>query len=462
MDHDLDAESSEQPRPDLLQLAASPSGRPLTVAQLNTLARQFIERNLPLLWVAGEISNFIRAGSGHCYFSLKDERAQVRCVLFRNRAQLLDWLPANGMQVEVRAAPSLYEPRGEFQLTVDFMRRAGLGALFERFARLKDKLEREGLFAAARKRPIPRHPRRVGVVTSPRAAALRDVLTTLRRRMPGLPVIVYPTLVQGEGAAQQIVAALRTAGERAECDVLVLCRGGGSIEDLWSFNEEAVARAVLDCPIPVVSGVGHETDFTIVDFVADARAPTPTGAAALVCPDRAELMRVVRALAGRVARGMRHALGQRAQQADFLGRRLVHPGRRIEDQRRHVQNLRKRLDAGMQRTAQRLALPLARAAHRLQAAAPDCDRLEADRQHLRQRLARAMRVALERRDAQLKGVRAHLQHLDPRQVLERGYSIVTGADGSIVRAAQQLAVGESVGLEFAHGSARAQVQEVER
>jgi exodeoxyribonuclease VII large subunit len=302
----------------------------------------------------------------------------------------------------------------------------------------------------------------VGIVTSPRAAALRDVLTTLRRRMPGLPVIVYPTLVQGEGAAQQIVAALRTAGERTECDVLVLCRGGGSIEDLWSFNEEAVARAILACPIPVVSGVGHETDFTIADFVADARAPTPTGAAALVCPDRAELMAIVRVLAGRVARGMRHAMGQRAQQADFLGRRLVHPGRRIEDQLRHVQHLRKRFDALMQHTVQRLALPLARAAHRLRAGGPDCDRLEADQEHLRQRLVRAMHVALERREARLEGLRAHLQHLDPRQVLERGYSIVTGADGGIVRAAQQLAVGESVGLEFAQGSARAQVQEVER
>ena len=242
--------------PDELQLAAAPSGRPLSVTQLNAMARQLVERSLPLLWVAGEISNFTRAASGHCYFSLKDERAQVRCVLFRSRVQGLEWTPGNGMQVEVRAAPSLYEPRGEFQLNVDFMRRAGLGALFEKFARLKERLEREGLFDRRLKRPLPRHPASVGVVTSSRGAALRDVLTTLRRRMPAIEVVIYPTLVQGEGAAQQIVAALASAGARAECDVVIVCRGGGSIEDLWCFNDEAVARAIRACPIPVVSGVG--------------------------------------------------------------------------------------------------------------------------------------------------------------------------------------------------------------
>lgn len=454
MEHDHDAGASP------LQLAAAPAGPPLSVSQLNNMARQYIERNLPLLWVAGEVSNFMRAGSGHCYFSLKDERAQVRCVMFRGRAQLIDWIPANGMQVEVRAAPSLYEPRGEFQLTVDFMRRAGLGALFEKFARLKERLEREGLFAPERKRAIPRHPRRIGVVTSPRAAALRDVLITLRRRMPGIPVVLYPTLVQGEGAAPQIVAALRMAAARAECDVIVLCRGGGSIEDLWPFNEEAVARAIRDCPIPVVSGVGHETDFTIADFVADARAPTPTGAAALVTPDRAELSSALRALAHRMARCARHALEQRSQQADFLARRLVHPGRRIEERSRYLGHLRVRLDAALSGAAQRLALPLARLAHRLQRAAPDCTRLEAQQGHLRQRLVRAMDRALERREAHLERLRSHLQHLDPRQVLERGYSIVRREDGSIVRAAAALRPGERVGLEFAQGSAGARVDDV--
>ena len=456
MNQDFDARRSP------LQLAAAPAGgKPLSVTQLNVMARQFIERNLPLLWVAGEISNFTRAASGHCYFSLKDERAQVRCVLFRNRAQLHEWAPANGMQVEVRAAPSLYEPRGEFQLTVEFMRRAGLGALFERFARLKDKLEREGLFAAQRKRALPRHPRRVGIITSPRAAALRDVLITLRRRMPALRVVLYPAQVQGEGATQQIVAALRTAGARAECDVLILCRGGGSIEDLWSFNEEAVARAICACPIPVVSGVGHETDFTIADFVADVRAPTPTAAAALVAPDRGELAAAVRALAARMRRCALHALDQRAQQADFLARRLVHPGRRIEDRLRHLMHLHARLDIGLQRATQRLAGPLVRAAHRLRSAAPDGERLLADQRHLQRRLVRALHVALERHAAHVQRLQSHLQHLDPSQVLERGYSIVRRADGSIVRAAADVRLGEALGLEFARGNARARVEGVE-
>jgi exodeoxyribonuclease VII large subunit len=456
VNHDFEA------KPGLLQLAAAPAGgRPLSVTQLNSMARQFIERNLPLLWVAGEISNYQRAASGHCYFSLKDERAQVRCVLFRTRAQLLDWSPANGMQVEVRAAPSLYEPRGEFQLTVDFMRRAGLGALYERFGRLKDKLEREGLFAPQRKRPLPRHPRRIGIVTSPRAAALRDVLITLRRRMPVIGVIVYPAPVQGDGATQQLVAALRTAAARAECDVLILCRGGGSIEDLWSFNEEALARAIAACSIPVVSGVGHETDFTIADFVADARAPTPTAAAALVTLDRAELLTAVRAFAARLRRCAWHVLDQRTQQADFLARRLVHPGNRIDERLRHLAHLRARLDAAFQRAAQRRALPLARVAHRLRVAGPDCERLLADQRHLQRRLAAAQSVALERREARLERLQSHLQHLDPRQVLERGYSIVTRADGSIVRAAQEVQPGDAVGLEFARGRARARVQDVE-
>jgi len=220
---------------------------PISVTQLNAMARRLIEQRLPLLWVGGEISNLTRASSGHFYFSLKDDRAQVRCVLFRHRMQYIDWAPANGMQVEVRAAPSLYEGRGEFQLNIDFMRRAGLGVLFERFEKLKAKLEAEGLFAPERKRRLPAFACCIGVVTSPAAAALRDVLTTLKRRMPKLSVVLYPSPVQGDGAAQRIVAAISAAAARRECDLLIVCRGGGSIEDLWAFNEEIVARA---CGVP--------------------------------------------------------------------------------------------------------------------------------------------------------------------------------------------------------------------
>ncbi|HAN54975.1 MAG TPA: exodeoxyribonuclease VII large subunit, partial [Betaproteobacteria bacterium] len=260
----------------------------LSVAALNRLVRQTLEQRLPLTWVAGEISNLTRASSGHWYFSLKDADAQVRCVMFRNRNQFIDWQPDNGMQVEVRATPTLYEPRGEFQLQVDTLRRAGLGALFEAFEALKLKLGSEGLFNADKKRGLPVFPRCVGIITSPQAAALHDVLTTLQRRMPSLPVVLYPTQVQGRDAAAQIVAALHAAYQRAECDVLIVCRGGGSIEDLWSFNDENVARAIAASPIPVVSAIGHETDFTIADFVADLRAPTPTAAAELVCSHQAD------------------------------------------------------------------------------------------------------------------------------------------------------------------------------
>jgi len=254
----------------------------LTVSALTRSVRDLIEHRYPLLWVAGELSNFTLAKSGHAYFVLKDERAQVRCVMFRHRAQQLEWQPRDGMQIEAQALLTLYEPRGDFQLNVETMRRAGLGALFEAFLRLREKLEKEGLFEAEKKRLLPRFPRTIGVITSRDAAALRDVLTTLERRNPSVAVVVFPVRVQGEGAAVEIAAALDLAGRRGECDALLLVRGGGSIEDLWAFNEEIVARALRACPIPVVTGIGHETDFTIADFAADQRAPTPTAAAGVV------------------------------------------------------------------------------------------------------------------------------------------------------------------------------------
>src|SRR5215831_13386333 len=314
--------------PALVRGNAVSRDRVLSVSALNRSVRDLLEHRFPLVWVGGEISNLVQARSGHLYFSLKDDLAQVRCVMFRSRGFALEWQPRDGIQVEVRAVLTLYEARGDFQLNVEFMRSAGLGALYEAFVRLRDKLEREGLFASALKRPLPAYPRTIGIVTSPAAAALRDVLTTLRRRNPSIPIIVYPTLVQGDGAPPEIVAALATAGRRAECDVLILCRGGGSIEDLWAFNDEGVARALRACPIPVVVGVGHETDFTIADFAADVRAPTPTAAAELVSPSRAELAErvaeCVRCLTREAARQIEYAM----QALDALGRRLLHPAAR--------------------------------------------------------------------------------------------------------------------------------------
>ena len=253
----------------------------VSVSELNRLARQLLERELPLLWVAGEISNLVRASSGHVYFSLKDETAQIRCALFRNRAQLVPWQLANGQQVEARALVSIYEARGDYQLNVENLRRAGLGRLYEAYTRLRQKLDDEGLFAVDRKNPLPSLPRSIGVITSMQAAALRDVLTTLARRAPNVPVIIYPTPVQGEGVGEQIARTVATAARHGACDVLLLVRGGGSLEDLWAFNDEGLARAIATCPIPLIAGVGHETDTTIADQVADLRAPTPTAAAEL-------------------------------------------------------------------------------------------------------------------------------------------------------------------------------------
>src|SRR6267142_1892948 len=321
-----------------------PSGpQILTVSALARSIRDLLEHRYPLLWVAGEISDFTVAKSGHAYFVLKDRHAQLRCVMFRSRHQQLDWEPREGMQIEAQVLVSLYEARGDFQLNVETMRRAGLGARFEAFVRLRDKLEKEGLFDPAAKRPLPVLPRAIGVITSRDAAALRDVLTTLRRRNPSIAVVVYPVAVQGTRAGEEIASALALAGRRADCDVLLLVRGGGSIEDLWTFNEEIVARAVRACPLPVVTGIGHETDFTIADFAADRRAPTPTAAAELVSPERARLLDAVSRLAKRIDAHARRELERRMLHVDQLARRLVHPGARLAAQAELLTQLRLRL-----------------------------------------------------------------------------------------------------------------------
>ena len=430
----------------------------ITVAELNRLTRELLERNLPLLWVAGEISNFKRYDSGHCYFTLKDAQAQVDCVMFRGRAQQLGWQPQDGMKVELRALPTLYEARGKFQLNVEGMRRAGLGALYEAFERLKAKLEKEGLFDPARKRPLPRFPRTVGVVTSPQAAALLDVLTTLRRRLPGLPVILYPTLVQGEGAGERIAAAIALAGTRRECDVLILCRGGGSIEDLWAFNEEVVARAILASPVPVVTGIGHETDFTIADFVADARAPTPTGAAALASPGRDELSRLLLQQAHRLLRVVQRGLEDRMQKLDFLSRRLVHPGERIRGQLGELRHLATRLTGAWERMLEDVGWQARELGLRLIANSPDVEGRSRDSASLARRLRDAGQRRLEAAVALLARLDAHLKHLNPQSVLERGYSITEAAGGRIVREAGQLAPGEDVKITFSRGWADARIR----
>jgi exodeoxyribonuclease VII large subunit len=443
---------------DLLSVADK-SSRVIGVAELNRLAKELIERQLPLMWVAGEISNFMRAASGHCYFSLKDAQAQVRCVMFRHKAQLHDWKPENGMQIEVRATPSFYEARGEFQLNVEAMRRAGLGALYAAFEQLKARLSAEGLFAEERKQVLPRFPRAIGIVTSPHAAALRDVLTTLKRRMPAIPVIIYPTPVQGEGAAAKIAAALATADARAECDVLILCRGGGSIEDLWAFNEEVVARAIDACNLPVICGVGHETDFTIADFVADVRAPTPTAAAQLACPNCVDLRERAVQLYHRFKRVMERALERRMQHVDGLARRLVHPGERIASQLRDIAQLGGRLRSAWAHAGADRQWQLRDLVQRLRAAGPDVGALVIRKDVLARRLEACAHHRLDALTARVNSMAAHLAHLNPQSVFERGYSMVETADGKVVRASSEVQLNEDVKLTFARGWARANVKD---
>jgi exodeoxyribonuclease VII large subunit len=437
------------------QTEYAPRPSVISVSELNRSARELLEQGFPLTWVAGEISNFTRAASGHYYFSLKDAQAQVRCVMFRQKTLHLDWKPENGMQVEVRALVSLYEARGEFQLNVETMRRSGLGALYEAFEKLKAKLEAEGLFADARKKSLPPFPRAIGIITSPAAAALRDVVTTLRRRMPGIPVIIYPTPVQGEGAAEKISEAVHTAGRRAECDVLILCRGGGSIEDLWAFNEEIVARSISACPVPIISGVGHETDFTIADFVADQRAPTPTAAAELASPNRLELLASLALINNRLRRVITRALEARMQQLDYLSRRLQHPAARLQDQRVHLQQLILRLKNAWSRQADNRHWRIRELRQRLRA--PETGRLLQSQSDLAQRLRRAGARYLEAVSISLQNLHSHLAHLHPQSVLERGYSVVENAAGKIVRDSAQIAGGDEVKMTFAKGVARARV-----
>lgn len=389
----------------------------LSVSDLTRLTKELLETSFPLFWITGELSNFTRAASGHWYFSLKDERAQIRCVMFKGRNSVLGMLPREGDLIEARATVTLYEARGDVQLTVEFMQPAGLGKLYEAYEQLKQRLQNEGLFAAERKQAIPANPQRIGVVTSADAAALRDVLTAIRRRAPAMSVIIYPTPVQGKGAAELIAQAIHLADQRQEVDTLLICRGGGSIEDLWSFNEEVVARAIAACRLPTISGVGHETDFTIADFVADLRAATPTAAAELACPDQAQLRDQLRQLQSRLGRAMQSCLRQQSQTLDYLSRRLISPTQHLQQQRRGLQQWQ----------------------HRLQL---------------------AMQQGLQTQQRKLQYLSASLQQLNPHQVLARGYAIVQKADGRAVTTASELSLQTPLKLTLHQGQAEVVVTQI--
>ncbi len=427
----------------------APAREVVTVGQLNRAVAGLLERSFPLLWVSGEISNLTRAASGHWYFSLKDAQASVRAVMFRGRNQYVAFSPANGDRVEVRAQVGLYEARGDFQLNVEQMREAGAGDLFQQFLRLRAKLEAEGLFDEDRKRPIPASPTRIGVVTSPQAAALRDVLTTLARRAPQVPVVLYPASVQGAQAPGELVRAIRAAGERAECDVLLLVRGGGAIEDLWAFNDEALARAIAASPIPVIAGVGHETDFTIADFVADLRAPTPTGAAMRAVPDRAELLATLSRERHRLVQAWRRQAEQREQRLDTATRLLRPPSMQVAQRAAHLGQLARRLAVVGERGLADRGTRLAAAAAGLRV--PDLALREARLAAAARALAAAMRGRVDATAQRVAHACAELELVSPSAVLARGYAIVTDADGGIVRSAAALAAGDTVSVTLGDG-----------
>jgi len=439
---------------------ASGSRETLTVSALNRAVAGLLARGMPSVRVRGEIGNLTRAASGHWYFTLKDDAAQVRCVMFRGRNSLVDFAPREGDEVELRASVGLYEARGEFQLSVESMQRAGQGRLFEQFMRLKARLAAEGLFDDALKRPLPVLPRSIGIVTSVQAAALRDVVTTLRRRAPYARLIVYPVPVQGEGAGARIAAMLATAGARREVDLLLLVRGGGSLEDLWAFNEEPVARAIRACPLPVVVGVGHESDFTIADFAADLRAPTPTAAAELAAPEQVALQAAVAALLFRLARPSRQRLQRSQQRLDYALRVLLRP-------RAPIAALQARLDLLKSRSSGALRLRLAQAeaafgllhgrfARRRPAPGAPAARLAA----LSMRLQSVVRAQMSLRRQRLQAIQQALAHLDPAAVLHRGYALVSDAGGLLVTDAGVLRRGDAVTLRLARGAAQARIEQV--
>ncbi len=425
----------------------------ITVSALNQAVARLLERSFPLAWIAGEISNFTRASSGHWYFTLKDDAAQVRAVMFRGRAQYAGFVPREGDKVEVRALVTLYGPRGDYQINVEAIRRAGVGALFEAFMRLKERLSAAGLFDEDRKRALPLFARTIGIVTSPQAAALRDVLTALRRRAPHVKVVLYPTLVQGQLAAEQIALAIRTASARAECDVLLVCRGGGSIEDLWCFNDEAVAYAIAECAMPVISGVGHETDFTIADFAADLRAATPTAAAELAATPRGDWLASLRADATDLHRAMRRTLNDAAQMLDHQSRRLLSPTARIRQQRLALLALSTALMHATRTPVNQSRHALERLAGRLAAQRPDTRAARAHLGALQHRCAVDMASRVRREREALGALAAQLEMLNPQRTLERGYAIIADSKGAILRSPAQLQPRRKLRVRLAEGSA---------
>lgn len=431
----------------------------LSVTLLNDQVRDLLEHSFPNLWVEGEISNLSQPSSGHLYFTLKDAGAQIRAAMFRGNNRFLTFAPRNGQQVVVKARLSLYAPRGDYQLIVEHMEEAGLGALRRAFDLLRLKLQQEGLFEQERKRPLPDTVRHLAVITSPTGAAIRDILSVLGRRFPGLPVTVIPVPVQGTEAAPAITRAIALANREPDFDAILLARGGGSLEDLWAFNEEVVARAIADSRLPVISGIGHETDFTIADFVADVRAPTPSAAAELVSPDRDELVETLEGFEVLLTRAWRNGMTRRQQQLAHLRARLRHPGQRLRDLAQRLDDLEVRLTRARQQQWQRQRQRLAHLEARLTSRHPgrQLPALQSRLATLRQQLQRAMQQDLQGRRQQLRHAAERAQLASPLAILARGYAIIEGQHG-VIRSSAQVQPGATVTAQLSEGAFTAIVQ----
>ncbi len=436
-----------------------------SVSRLVRETKAVLEGSFPLLWLEGEISNFSRPSSGHMYFSLKDEAAQVRCAMFRGKNMHLRFKPENGMQVLVRARLTLYEARGDFQIIVEHMEEAGQGALQRAFEALKSRLGQEGLFDTRLKQPIPSLPKKIGVITSPTGAAIRDVLSVLKRRFPAIPVLIYPVAVQGDSAAGEIAKMIKRADQRKDCDVLLLTRGGGSLEDLWAFNEEVVARAIHACKTPLVAAIGHEVDFSIADFVADQRAPTPSAAAELVSPDQYDVQQQLNKQFHRLQNQARSLLQQSQQGLDWLEKRLQqqHPGQQLQAKTQRLDELERRLGRVVKNNISTKFHGLAQLNNRLQRHAPlqQLSQFELRQQSLQQRLHHAWQRIIANKQQRLAMTSRTLNNVSPLATLQRGYAIVQDvANKEVFTDARKLSKGDKISARLAKGSLICSVDEI--
>ncbi len=431
----------------------------LAVSQLNALAKNLLESHLVDLWITGEISNLTKASSGHYYFSLKDDKAQIRCAMFKSHASRLNIPLREGDNVELTGKISIYEARGEYQITVTQMRQAGLGRLFEAYEALKNKLTLEGLFNPELKKPLPKFPQTVGIVTSLAAAALRDMVTTLRRRMSNINIIVYPCMVQGTGSAEQIASAIQTANQHGQADVLIVGRGGGSIEDLWSFNEEVVVRAIASSQLPIISAIGHETDFTLADFAADLRAPTPTAASELVSPNKGDLLQQLSHLQSKLSNNIQQRYFNASQKLDYLNQKLKHPKEQLNQQRLQLNNMVQKQQVAIEQRMATAHLLLQQKTLQLGYLKPNTHMLSTRLNALEDSLKQRWQLHWQQKKQALLQQQTLLQATSPQEIMSRGYSIVKNQKGKIIKDASQLRFGQSIQVIFSDSEAHAIVSQ---